>query len=120
MIASTIIGHRIYFLVQELVIILLELMLLVINDPVALKITWPNRKILTHRIFRYNKIRCLFGLLIRMNYPVSVLYEISPSQQAVDLQFFWGIDVNPWQMLLPLSSPEYCSDLFVFLHLQLY
>lgn len=120
MIASTIIGHRIYFLVQELVIILLELMLLVINDPVALKITWPNRKILTHRIFRYNKIRCLFGLLIIMNYPVSVLYEISPSQQAVDLQFFWGIDVNPWQMLLPLPSPEYCSDLFVFLHLQLY
>ncbi|KAL9407190.1 hypothetical protein Peur_004162 [Populus x canadensis] len=47
-----------------------------------------------------------------MNYPVSVLYEISPSQQAVDLQFFWGIDVNPWQMLLPLPSPEYCSDLF--------
>jgi hypothetical protein len=47
MIASTIIGHIIYFLFQELVIILLELMLLVINDPIALKITWPNRKILS-------------------------------------------------------------------------
>ncbi|KAJ6945271.1 hypothetical protein NC651_000347 [Populus alba x Populus x berolinensis] len=29
-----------------------------------------------------------------MNYPVSVLSEISPSQQAVDLQFFWGIDID--------------------------